>query len=452
MTSAPTRSATTSVPQASGADTTRAVARVLFPLVSRGLIVRRPPIVRGAEKLDLDRRAVRELQRLRGTYGRGPLLLRLPARDVALVLDPGDVHRVLADSPVPFGADSLEKRAALAHFQPEGVLASSPEDRPDRRRFNEEVLDTSSPIHRLGDQLVATVREEARELVASAERTGRLTWDDFITTWWRTVRRVVFGAGARDDHPLTDLLGELRAHANWAFLHRQDEELRERFLDRIREHLARAEAGSLAGTIDHIPAGPGTDPAQQVPQWLFAFDPGGIAAIRALALLVAHPEHEQLVRRELTGLDLDRPQELPRVRAAVLDGLRLWPTTPGVLRETVEPTTWATGTLAAGTTLVIFAPFFHRDDTRLAYADRFAPELWLGEPTLDRWPLIPFSDGPVVCPGQNLVLLTTSTMIASLLEQLELTLDPVDRLRTDRPLPSVFSPFDLAFTARRRDD
>lgn len=450
VTSAPTLTGTTRVPQASAADTARAAARVLLPLASRGLIVRRPPIVRSAEKLDLDRRAVRELQRLRGTYGPGPLLLRLPARDVALVLDPGDVHRILADSPVPFAADSVEKRAALAHFQPEGVLASSPEDRPDRRRFNEAVLDSSSPIHRLGDQLVATVREEAGELAAHAERTGRLTWDDFITGWWRTVRRVVFGAGAREDHPLTDLLGQLRARANWSYLRPKDEDLRERFLDGIRQHLARAEAGSLAAMVDQVPAGPATDPAQQVPQWLFAFDPGGIAAIRALALLVADPEQGRLVRSELAGLDLDRPQELPRVRAAVLDGLRLWPTTPGVLRETVEPTTWATGTLDAGATLVIFAPFFHRDDSRLAYADRFAPELWLGEPALDRWPLIPFSDGPVVCPGQNLVLLTTSTMVASLLERLELTLDPADRLRTDRPLPSVLSPFDLAFTATPR--
>ncbi|WP_052665647.1 cytochrome P450 [Nitriliruptor alkaliphilus] len=441
---------TTSVPQASAVDTARVVSKVLVPLTGRGLIVRRPPIVQVAERLDLDRAAVQELQRLRDRYGPGPVLLKLPIRDTALVLEPGHVHRILAGSPVPFRADSTEKRAALAHFQPEGALASSPEDRPQRRRFNERVLDTPSPIHQLGDALVATVREEAAELVAIADRTGRLTWDDFITGWWRTVRRVVFGAGAREDHPLTDMLGQLRAHANWSRLRPKDEQLRERFLDAIRDHLTRAEPGSLASLIDQVPAGPDTDPAQQVPQWLFAYDPGGIAAIRALALLAAHPDELRRVRDEMAGLDLDRPQELPRIRAAVLDGLRLWPTTPGVLRETTEPTTWESGTLDAGTSLVIFAPFFHRDDTRLAYADRFAPELWLGEPSLDRWPLIPFSDGPVVCPGQNLVLLTTSTMVAALLEQLDVELEPADRLRDDQRMPSVLSPFDLAFTTRRR--
>jgi cytochrome P450 len=440
----------TTIPEASAADTARVLGKVLVPLMGRGLIVRRPPVVQMAEKLDLDRAAVQELQRLRARYGSGPVLLKLPARDIAVVLDPDDVHRILDGSPDPYGADTQEKKAALSHFQPEGVLPSSPEDRPERRRFNEQILDTPSPIHQLGEQLVATVREEAAELVAGAERTGQLTWDAFIEGWWRTVRRVIFGAGAREDHALTDLAGKLRAHANWAYLRPKDEELREAFLGRIREHLARREPGSLASLVDQVPVGPNTDPAQQVPQWIFAYDPGGIAAIRALALLAAHPDELQRVRLELSGLDLDQPQELPRIRAAVLDGLRLWPTTPGVLREANAPTTLSGGSVPEGTSLVIFAPFFHRDDTRLTYADRFAPELWLGEPSLDRWPLIPFSDGPVVCPGQNLVLLTTSTMVAALLEHLDVELDPADRLRGDQPMPSVLSPFDLAFRTRRR--
>ncbi len=448
---APATATSTTVPKASPADTARVVSKVLLPLAARGLIVRRPPVVQVAERLDLDRGAVDELVRLRDRYGPGPVLLAIPGRDVAMVLDPDHVHRILDGSPVPFAADSTEKKAALSHFQPEGVLPSSPEDRPERRRFNEQVLDTPSPIHQLGDQLVATVREEAGELVAEARRSGRLTWDTFIVGWWRTVRRVVFGAGAREDHELTDVLGRLRAHANWAYLRPDDPATRERLFELIGAHLDRAEPGSLAALIDRVPTGPGTDPVQQVPQWLFAYDPGGIAAIRALALLAAHPRELALVREELSGVDLSRPQELPRVRAAVLDGLRLWPTTPGVLRETTEVTSWEGGRqLPDGTSLVIFAPYFHRDDTRLDYAHRFAPELWLGEPSLERWPLIPFSDGPVVCPGRNLVLLTTSTMVAALLEDLEVELDPADRLRGDRPMPSVLSPFDLAFRVRPR--
>jgi cytochrome P450 len=448
---APSRPApAASVPRASAGDTGRALSRVLVPLISRGLIVRRPPVVAMAERLDLDRRAVRELQRLRERYGSGPLLLRLPGREVAIVLDPEHVHRVLAGSPVPFGTDTREKKAALSHFQPAGVLASSPADRPDRRRFNEQALDTGSPMHRLAPALTAAIREEAGELAAEAARTGELTWDAFITSWWRTVRRVIFGAGARDDHALTDRLGSLRARANWSFLAREDEEVRDRFHTTIDGHLRRAEQGSLAELMADIPADAQTQVVQQVPQWLFAFDPGGIAAYRALALLAAHDGEMRAVRDEIDTADLDEPQVLPRLRAAVLDGLRLWPTTPGVLRETNEETAWETGRMECGTTLVIFAPFFHRDDSRLAYADRFEPELWLGEPTPDRWPLIPFSDGPGRCPGRELVLLTTSTFVAALLDRLDVRLDPPDRLRADQPLPSVLDPFTIGFTAAVR--
>jgi hypothetical protein len=438
------------LPRASTGDTARAFSQVVVPLVSRGLIVRRPPVVAMAERLDLDRRAVRELQRLRARYGSGPLLLRLPGREIALVLDPEHVHRILAGSPVPFGADTREKKAALAHFQPEGVLASSPEERPERRRFNEHALDTGSPMHRIAPALTAAIVEEAGELVAAAARDGHLTWDAFITSWWRTVRRIILGAGARDDHALTDDLGSLRARANWSLFAGQDEELRDRFHAGIAGHLDRAEPGSLAGLMADLPADAQTQVVQQVPQWLFAFDPGGIAAYRALALLAAHPAELGSVRDEVDAAHLEEPAELPRLRAAVLDGLRLWPTTPGVLRETTETTEWEAGRMDPGTMLVIFAPFFHRDDSRLLYADRFASELWLGEPTPDRWPLIPFSAGPVRCPGRELVLLTTSTFVAALLDRLDVRLDPPDRLRADRRLPSVLSPYTIGFTASVR--
>jgi cytochrome P450 len=433
---------------ATAADTGRVVARVLLPLLGRGLIVRRPPVVALAERLDLDRGAVRELQRLRERYGSGPVRLRLPARDVAIVLDPDDVHRVLDGSPDPFAADTTEKKAALARFQPAGVLASSPEERPGRRRFNEQALDTGAPIHRSAPALLRHVREEADELALGAARTGRLGWDDFIDAWWRVVRRVVFGAGARNDHELTDVLGSLRARANWAYLAPDRPAQRERLHALIAAHLERAEPGSLAALIAELPADASTRVVEQVPQWLFAYDPGGIAAYRALALLAAHDDEMARVHEEVRRATGDGPHLLPRLRAAVHESLRLWPTTPAVLRETLEPTRWRSGRLPEGTSLVIHAPFFHRDDTRLAYADRFEPDLWLHEPTPDRWPLIPFSAGPVVCPGRELVLWTTSTFLASLLDRLALELDPPDRLRPDRPLPSVLDPFRLGFTAR----
>jgi cytochrome P450 len=36
--------------------------------------------------------------------------------------------------------------------------------------------------------------------------------------------------------------------------------------------------------------------------------------------------------------------------------------------------------------------------------------------TAQVWPLIPFSEGPAVCPGRNLALLLSSAMLARLLD------------------------------------
>jgi cytochrome P450 len=449
MTTAPTTppltTTTSEVPRASLADTAATVSEVLVPLTSRGAIVRRPPVKRVLDRFDLDRRAIARLQQLEDRYGPGPVLLRLPKRELAVVLDPDDVHRILAGTPEPFATANLEKRAALAHFQPESSLISHGPERAARRRFNEVVLDTAAPIHRIGDRVLTVVRQETDELLTIVERTGELTWDDHVAAWYRIVRRVVLGDGARDDHVLTDLLAQLREYANWSYLRPTDRTLRRRFHRRLIAHLDAAEPGSLAAVIADEPSFAHTKPHQQVPQWLFAFEPAGMAAIRALALLATHPEAERQLRAEVSGLDLTTPHRLPYLRACVLESLRLWPTTPAVLRDTTEDTTWRGARLPAGSGLLVFAPYFHRDPRRLASADRFAPQLWDdADGAATGQPLIPFSEGPGVCPGQNLVLLVTSTFLAALgrRQTFELT---SHRFGPHDPLPSVLDPYELRF-------
>jgi len=393
------------------------IADVVAPLLARGVIVRRPRVVDALDRLDADRRAVRRLQRVRDEHGAGPALLAAPGRDVALVLAAEDVRRVLEGSPAPFAPDTREKRAALGHFEPHGVLVSHGAERADRRAFNERVLEPERPVHAMGDALVEKVSEEAEAMLAGG---GTLTWGTFAVPWWRLVRRIVLGDGARDDHELTDMLTRLRRDANWAFLAPRRTALRERFFARLRAHLERAEPGSLAHHVASAPATPRTDPLQQVPQWLFAFDAAGMASFRAMALLAGRPE------RDPTFL-----------RATVLESLRLWPTTPAILRDTTEETVWAGGTLPAGAALVIFAPFFHRD---FEGADAFQPGLWLdgGEHPA----LVPFSAGPAMCPGRSLVLFATSTLLTCLLDGRELRGSSVN----GAPLPATLSPFRLRFS------
>lgn len=434
-----------SLPTATLRDTLGFVAGVVVPTVARGVIIRRPRVEALAERLDLDRRAVRRMQRLRDRYGPGPLLLRLPVRSQAVILAPDHVHRVLDNSPDPFATDSGEKRAALSHFQPKGVLISHGRERADRRRFNEAVLETPRPVHRLADRFTRVVDEEADLLLGAARRRGELDWDGFAIAWFRTVRRVVLGDAARDDQELTDLLARLRGDANWAFLRPKRGGLRDRFDERLTGHLARAEPGSLAGMVAATPATADTAPAQQVPQWLFAFDPAGMAAFRALALLAAHPERAERARAEIRDRDGSGWQNLPFLWACVLDSVRLWPTSPMVLRQTTAATTWDGAVMPARTGLRIFTPYFHRDERSLPEADRFAPELWRGDRSAADWPLIPFSGGPAVCPGQNLVLLLTGAMLAALLGGAQIRLAPPTRLDPRRPLPGTLNNYSLRF-------
>jgi cytochrome P450 len=146
----------------------------------------------------------------------------------------------------------------------------------------------------------------------------------------------------------------------------------------------------------------------------------------------------------VAGADLGAPQALPVLRACVLESLRLWPTIPAVLRDTTAATTWGGDELPAGTSVVVFAPFLHRDDRDHEEAHRFAPEVWL-DGDLGEWPLIPFSGGPGACPGRDLVLLVATTVLAAVLERGSVVLRPPHRLDASRPLPGTLDPFRLRF-------
>lgn len=441
-----TSTADPALPRATVKESAAVVGEVLLPLVARGVIRRRPAVVRRLEAWDADRRAVDRLRDLRERYGSGPLRLRLPGRELAVVLDPQDVPRILAGDPEPFAPANLEKRAALSHFQPGGVLASHGEERVERRRFNEAALDSDRDRHTEAARFVEVVREETDALLALTDRIGSLDWDDFLTAWYRIVRRVVLGDGARDDHRLTDELADLRDRANLAYLTPKDRRAREAFHRRLAAHLDRAEPGSLAASVAATTRDASVDPVQQVPQWLFAFEPAGMATFRALALVAARPD------RVDTHLGGDASETAAALRGAVLESLRLWPTTPAILRDTTEPTTWRGSTLPAGTALLVFAPLFHRDQARVEAADAFVPDRWDGRPVDPTDPpLVPFSGGAGVCPGRNVVLLVTTAM----LERLVAARVPVRADRgpalTEEPLPSVLDPFTLEFLLPRSE-
>lgn len=412
--------------------------------VAAGPIARRKLTVGLLERRQADRRAVQRLHSLRREHDTGAVELALPGRRFIIPLDSGDVGRILEGCPTPFHPASWEKRRALEQFQPHAVLISCGPLRAPRRALNEAALDTGQELHHLAASFAGAVAEEAAILASDTVRRGTLTGADFTTSWWKLVRRIVLGRQARDDEQITDDLWRLRRAANWSFAAPRQARRRARFEEQIYRYAETADPESLLGALTAIPATGDLDPIGQLPHWLFAFDAAGMATIRAVALLATHPE--QLSHCELT--EPDQPRLRPYLRACVQESVRLWPTTPALLRETTVDTTFDGTTFEAGASVLICVPAFHRDTEELPFADEFVPEIWLDGRADDHPQLVPFSAGPAQCPGQNLVLFVTSSFIAQLFYSLHLELTSSAPLSPERPLPLTLNQFGLEFGAQ----
>jgi len=424
-------------------ETGRVLRDVLGPLVAQGAVVRRPRVTAWAERRQVDRTSHRLLERLRARYHGAPLVVRLGGRRLVVATRPEHVERVLAGSPEPFTPASWEKRGALVHFQPDGVLVSPLPERLVRRPYNETVLDMSEPVHHDGAALVAAVERETAELVTAVESSGRLDWDTFAASWWRTVRTVVLGRAARDDERLVTLLDALRRDGNWSWFRPRRPWLRAALDRRIEEYVTIAEPGTLAARGRE--AGGADVVRRQIPHWLFAFDAAGAATFRALAVAAARTAVRDRLLAEPTTAERG-PAVLPFARGCVLESVRLWPTTLAILRDATAPVRWGARTFPAGTGFVVLSAFFHRDADRLPFADAFAPEAWLDGRADAGWGLVPFSGGPVPCPGRNVVLLLASHTLARV-ARLDLTVGRGRYLAQD-PLPATMDHLGLRFGLR----
>jgi hypothetical protein len=436
--------------QASISDTIRLGLGVALPTLAMGPIIRRPGIMKLAEKMDFNGHAVKSMRRVRELYGRGPILLSLPMRKQAVILDFFQMRQVLNESPEIYSIASSEKISALKHFEPNGVIISPLPERLVRRQVNEGALQHNHSIHTMFARFLPVVDFEMQALLKKSSQYGRMDWHLFQEAWFRVIRRVIFGDRARNDERITIVMTKLRGNANWAFLKSVDTELRQELLDSIQGYLDDAEPGSVAAFMrSRFKANIG-DPQNQVPQWLFAFDATAMAIFRTLALLTAHPDMLERVRSESDGGIAEARPLRPFTRACVVDSLRLWPTTPMILRQTTRDTSLGNEVLPKGTGVLIYTPYFHRDETRIPFAHTFNPDFWIdedpevqGNPPFS-FPFAPFSGGKGICPGRNLALMLSSGAIAALVGNNEIQLKSPIRINPSR-LPGTLNPYTLQF-------
>lgn len=361
-----------SLPSASIVENIRFNRTVIVPGALQGLFKRRPTPVRAATAINVDGDGARLLAGLRDKHGGLPVWVRVVRAPALVVLDVADVQRVLEGAPHPFAADPEAKRKGMAHFQPDALTISRGELWSARREFACGVLDAAPR-----DRFAAIAREELGGI-------EEVSFEALHAGFRRLTRRMVLGDAAREDEALSSLLAELMSEANG--LPDEDSPRLADLQARLEDYVGAGQDGSLAGVATGVDASPDVLRARQFTHWLFATqDTLCLNVLRALALLAAHPDEDDLA-------------------GTLQEAMRLWPTTPMLSRVTLTSLAWHGVEVPAGTQVLIVNTFFHRDPQRLGEAaHRFTPSGWSNGFAGD-WGLNHFSHGPQGCPGAALAV------------------------------------------------
>lgn len=408
-------------------------ALVIVPNAVQGIFRRRRKPVAVATRAGVDGQAVGLLRGMARSSDGRPVWVRVIKDRALLLLDPADIAQVLEGSPDAYASDPPAKRDGMVAFQPDAATISRGDLWRNRRRFNEAALRSPSGGRNLLKGWEATCREELERMITGpvAVGGGTIDWSAFHACVQRIARRLILGDGAAEDERLTELLGELMSDAN-SMPGESGDGVRE-LEAMIGRHVERADRGSLVARFAKAPSDARTNPAGQVPHWLFALgDTLAINAFRALAVLASDDA--------VTGRARESNEYLG---ACLQEAMRLWPTTAMLSRETTEAVELRGETVPAGTQILIVNAFSHRDRDRVDYADRFTPEAWMADGDAREYGGFNFfSRGPQVCPGTAIATGVGELLLGELLAGYEL--EPLSpRLDLDDEMPNMVDFFGI---------
>lgn len=412
-------------------DTLRLQFYVALPTSLWGLAAPNRLFVALLTKWDAGKYAVRFLDELRSKYRCGHLWVWFPLKKTLLVFDPESVDEVLrsADN----FADPDLKVKALSHFAPNSLVISGGNEWADRRRFNESALGFGG-LHLHHDSFKEIVVREVDALTAEPSRV--LRWSDFEAFAQRVSHQVILGSGQAEPEMAVQL-ARLARRGNIAFLPR-DRHSFSAFYEQIDRHLERHCAFQKASHAGQQPSGPppsnaclmhdaaalletgGATESTRVPNqigfWFYVLkDAIELHVARTLALIAAHPEVQDRVRKEV--------RQAPELTAQAIDGfgyleacikeqLRLWTPVPLLLRRAHRSFSLRGEIpIRAEQQILIHAGFRHRDPGRGEAVDRFSPDSVTGASP----PLLVFSAYRQSCAGEFLARFVLKAALASLL-------------------------------------
>jgi cytochrome P450 len=156
----------------------------------------------------------------------------------------------------------------------------------------------------------------------------------------------------------------------------------------------------------------------------------------AVYLLSQNPDVAARARAEVDLQLGGRPaaiadlSQLKYTDAIVRESLRLYPPAFAIGREVDKAFEVGGYELPKGAQLTVSPFVVQRDPRFFPEPERFLPERWLTprEPALPRFAYFPFGGGPRVCIGNHFAMMEATLVLATMLQQLELTVVPGYRL------------------------
>ncbi len=354
---------------------------------------------------------------LRSKYRCDHLWVWFPFGRTLLVLAPETMEAVLSSE--ANAADPFLKKHALSRFIPDALVISSGEEWRDRRRFNEEALDTGR-LHRHHDAFLKIAAQEAERL--TGERAGTLSWPDFQSLGERVSHQVILGTGQVRPDMAAQLASMvrcsnvmLRARSSFAAFY----EAMERYLTRNEATPTACLMHESATALENGGAGETTRVPPQIGFWFFVLkDALELHVARTLALIAAHPEVQARVREEIRDAGALTAQAIDGLRyleACIAEQLRLWTPVPILLRRAVTACSLRGEIpIEAGRKILIHAGFYHRDPGIFGgRANSFSPDVARTASAAVYF----FSAHRQSCAGRTLVTFVLKATLASLLRR-----------------------------------
>jgi cytochrome P450 len=204
-----------------------------------------------------------------------------------------------------------------------------------------------------------------------------------------------------------------------------------------------------------------TDDGQEMPEQLLldeavtmllaGHETTALSLMFAVYLLSAHPVEAARLRTDIDNVLQGRPievedlKQLPFLDAVIREALRMYPPAYAFGRETTAAFELGGYKIPVGAQVAVSPYGMHRNARFFREPDRFRPERWINGETEDlpRFAYLPFGGGHRICIGSHFALLEIAVALASLVQQVELTvvpgfelkLDPVITLRSENGLP-----------------